>query len=136
MGKFKPGTLNDDAVLARRDRQTKQTIRQLAAPTGSQVYGTTSKVKGLESDIRKIGELAASAEASASLAMDAAESAIKAVGSVIGSLEGYALPLHSVVFMASKTNPSDEGYQGEWRFLTRMQIPLTHIALFAYERIE
>lgn len=48
MSNYRPGTLNDEAVLKRWDYKRRQRLRQANAPTGSQVYSTTLKVQELD----------------------------------------------------------------------------------------
>lgn len=50
MAKYKPGTMNDYAVMRRRRRKTQRQAENANMPTGSNVYETTSKVKDSQNE--------------------------------------------------------------------------------------
>lgn len=56
MAKYKPGTLDDYAVLRRRQRRTAALANEANIPTGSQVAGTTEKVAAVEAVVKDIDE--------------------------------------------------------------------------------
>lgn len=122
MGKYRPGTLDTFAVNERRRVTERRTLKSANQPTGSQVFGTTGKVRDMDTAVSKALEDAAAALAKAQDAFAAASSA--------------QLPVGSVVQMASKTNPADAGAAGTWRFLTSFHVPMTDVTLHLFERIE
>lgn len=52
--RYKPGIQDDFEVLRRKQRRILRGLREANAPTGSNVYGTTSKVQAYMSDVEGI----------------------------------------------------------------------------------
>lgn len=56
MALYRPGTLDDDAVCARRDRKTSRLALDANSPTGSNVFGTTERVQEMETSKSDLAE--------------------------------------------------------------------------------
>ena len=121
MGKYRPGTLDAYAVNERRRAAERRTLRSANQPTGSQVFGTTEKVRGMDK--------------AASEAMEAATEALSRANEALEAAAAAQLPVGSVLHMSSDTNPADAGADGTWRFLTASHVPMTGVTLYLFERI-
>lgn len=54
MAKYKPSTVDDSALVARRVREQRRALEQALSPGRTQVYQTTAKVE--EMDLTGLGE--------------------------------------------------------------------------------
>ena len=69
MGRYAPGTLDDDAYLARSRRKRNRIASVSTTPTDSQIYGTSEVV---ETEFPKVKEMAEEALAKAEEALERA----------------------------------------------------------------
>ncbi len=113
MSKYRPGTLDNDAVLLRRRSRQRDEVRASLAPTGSQVFGTTEKVRGFDISI--------------SDAKKAAEDAVGKVKEMMSVLDD-ALSIGTVVLRATESPPA----HGEWSSIGTVDV--AGKTLHAYER--
>lgn len=117
MGKYRPGTIDSYAVNERRRKRERRTLRSANQPTGSQVFGTTAKVKEIDQSIQQI--------------VDDAQKAIESANKVLGMLD-----VGTVIQRSEMVDADDLGLPGTWEFLTASHIPMTGKTVYLYERVE
>ncbi len=122
MGRYRPGTLDDAAVNERRRTRERRTLRSVNQPTGSQVFETTQKVRGLNLDLSAVEKKS--------------EAAYKKAEEALAASKGSDYPVGCLLHMTNDTNPSDIGIKGIWVLRLAHQIPMSDVTEYIFERIE
>lgn len=160
MAMYRPATVDDQAVLARRMRDRRRATEAAAIPGRTRTYQTTDKVaaaksgsdaaqatasqalttaEGAATDASTALSAATAAQAAADKAQSTADAkadatALSSTDSRVSALEGGAtLPVGACVLMASKTAP---GLTGTWSLVTGVKLPMTgsDATYYVYER--
>lgn len=159
MAKYKPGTIDDEDAVRRRLQGIERKADEANRPSGSNAYGTTSKLQsfegvnipnasasenGLMSSQDKAKLDGISNEANKTVVdSEVEETGTNPVsGAAVASFTSSAianagLPVGTVIFSTSDKLPHESGYTGVWKLKTRAFIPMTDDTLYyVYERIE
>lgn len=106
MGKYHPGTLDPELVIARRDRSQTRVLHSISGPSGSQMRGTSSRVAELAADFNHL--------------LDSVRKEVFGIGYVMSLKEDVS--------------PTAKGYPGNWQKFGTLTTNESK-TIYLYERI-